>query len=136
MDLSQFDTSNKASAGAFLHLRDPNGEPLFDEDTGEAVGVTLIGADAPEYRKAVQDQMDERLERSQRSGRLNVGSAKQLENEQINLLALATKDFHHIQLHGERLEYSELNARRLYQLHFVREQAQQFINNRKNFLGN
>ena len=51
MDLSNLDVSKKAEDGAILELEHPvTGDPLIDEDSGEAVSIILLGTDSKTYR--------------------------------------------------------------------------------------
>lgn len=138
MDLGKLITTTVAEEGAFLHLRHPRtDEPLMDEETGEAVGLHLVGRDSADYRRVSKSQQNRRLERMQRTGSVET-SADEIEANEIEILVACTKSWKHIQI-GELLECTPLNARRLYKetgLRWIRDQVDAFIGKRANLLGN
>ena len=138
MDLKSLDTIAAADRGAPLHLRHPSTDtPLMDETTGEPVSITLLGADSADFRRAEHAQQEKRIAKAQRSGRMAPGAGKQIEEDYIELLALATKSWQHIILDGVRLECNRETAKTLYtRFPWIREQVSTFIGSRSNYLGN
>lgn len=138
MDLSSLDTSAQASKGATLELRDPMTDSVLrDEDSGEAVTLTLIGSDAKSYQQAAHKSLNRRLNKKiTKAGRLKL-SAEELEDDAFALLLISTTGWSHVIVDGNELQFSEINARMVYErFPWIREQADEFINDRMNFLGN
>lgn len=137
MDLRKLDTKESAAKGAILKLKGPDGSILKDEASGEPWTIELLGSDAEDYVKVQKRFSDKRL----RGGIQKVANAPlnsdELEAEGIELLVTATKGWENLILDGKPLEYNNANARKLYtDFPFVREQVQEFINDRTNYLGN
>lgn len=131
MDLSTLDVSEAASRGATMELRNPaTGETLYS-DGGEPVSITVLGSDSSEYRKRL---------RSAANGRINSRkkqTIEQLEQDGIGLLVAVTTGWRNIVVEGQNLEFSPEEARRLYEKYpWIREQVDEFVNERANFLTN
>jgi hypothetical protein len=128
MDILALDPSTLANEGAVLDLRDPTGAPMLKDD-GSPVTLTLLGADSDVYVKASQDLTNRAL---RNRGKQNVTAASLLA-DQINLLAKVTVGWDGIGLGEKETGFSEENAKRLYRIAFIREQAEAFIADRGNF---
>lgn len=133
MDLSKIDLASAAEQGATMQLKHPvNGQLLFDGegDHKKAITITLAGRDSERFQRAYRSIQNRRLGRRNKEKQ----TVEQFENETIELLARATLGWQHITLEGAPLEFSEQNARRLYErLPWVREQIDEFIEDRQNF---
>ncbi len=142
MNLSKFAQADKSNEGVEMVLKDPaTSADLKDEATGEPVTITLMGSDSSQYIALQRQISDARLRRASgmRSGLSKIiGSAEELEQDSIRLLTLATKGWKHVQLEeGKDLEFNPQNVTRIYtDFRWIREQAEQFIADRSNFLGN
>lgn len=137
MDLKQLDTTSKSDAGAIMALRHPvTGAPLFDEESKEEVTITLLGVDSKKYQQTQHASATERLNRSVgKGGRVKL-STEQIANDSITLLVKATLGWDHVQEGGEELDFSVANARHIYEAYpWIRDQAEMFIEDRANFLG-
>lgn len=133
---SSFDLGNMVpadeSVGEFLHLLHPGtGEPIYDE-TGEPVGINLLGKDSKEYRSSQRAISNRRLNRK---GNAAI-TAERIEAEANEVLAKCTKSWKGIVLNGESLECNFNNAKNLYAtVPWVKEQVDEFVAERANFLG-
>ena len=127
MDVFALNPAEAANAGAVLELRDPNGAPMLNGD--EPVTITLLGADSDTYVRASQALTDRAL---RNRGKQNVTAASLLA-DQINLLAKVTVGWSGLEKDGETYPFNEDNARALYRLPYIREQAEAFIADRGNF---
>lgn len=128
MDISAIDPVSLANEGAVLELRDVSGGALLQSD-GSPVTLTLLGADSDVYVKA-SNALTNRALRNR--GRQNITAESAL-TDQISLLAKATTGWSGIGIGEEITAFSEDNAKRLYRVAFIREQAQEFISDRGNF---
>lgn len=140
MDLASLDTVKKSSSGTFMPIKHPvTDEVVMDEATKKPVAICLRGLDSPEYAAAQFRMADRRISKAVKKGRVDANAmrAEDVYNEQLDLLLDCTVGWEGVQLDGVTLEYNRDNARKLYlRLPFLREQAQTFIENRANFLGN
>lgn len=135
MDLSNFDTTN--SGISVLHLRAPTGQLIIDEDSGDPVTISLLGSDSDVYQKLSRKQNARRLKHNiGRRGGLKV-SPEELEEDALEILVACTVSWDNVVFNGTRLECNPANIRKLYsELPFVREQVDEFVAERENFLGN
>lgn len=130
MDLSGFNTSKAASKPHFLQLSHPaTGELLANED-GKKIGIDLLGADSSEYQNARR-----RWQTSRMSKRNKNPTIAEIEAAAIEWLAAVTVKFHNIEFDGEKA--NEKAAADVYRDHaWIREQVEEFINDRANFFQN
>jgi len=133
IDLATLDTSATADKGAVMTLLHPvSRQPLRDGE-GREVTLILAGQDSEAFRKAQRAATNKRLSAK---GRTKL-TAEELEAEAIELLARCTLGWTGIAFDGRPLDHSAANAVRLYErLPWVREQADEFIADRANYLGN
>lgn len=138
MDLSKFDTSAKSEKGAILELRSPvDGEIIIDEQSSKPVSLTLLGPDSKRYLSVSHDATNRRLEKRLRSNRAKI-TAEEVEADQLELLVECTVGWNGIRVGADYWDFSKDNARKLYRmqgLSWIRQQAQEFIDERSNFLG-
>lgn len=137
MDLSTLDVASTGDKGQPLHLKHPGtGVGLIDEATGKPVEIVLLSADSTTFTRLSHQQQNERIKKMRGRGKIATTSQEVLEDS-IELLAAVTKSWSGIVLDGKPLECSPANAKALYtRLPWVREQADDFVNDRVNFLGN
>jgi len=126
IDLSAFDVSTGAEKGAKLFLRDKHGRQTEE-------WIELLGADSKDYQARAAQQNQARLDRiSQRVSRIN---ENEILTEQIERLAVATKDWSFKTRDGQKLEVNAKNAINIYiNSPLIREQAEFFVQNRANFM--
>lgn len=126
MDLSILDTRKAADAGAVLELVHPTTHKPLD------IFITLAGVDSQVWKDAQRRQSNNRLKK--KSFRL---SAEELEAEGVDMLAACTLDWENMILDGQELECSRENAARVYsRFSWLKEQVDEFIGDRANFLPN
>lgn len=141
-DLSKM---NAGKGGKVLYVEDANGDRVFDEvedsrtkeKVRKYVTITLLSKDSDQFRKVSTRVTNKRLEKSLRAGGRVRVRAEEIENDQLDLLVACTTGWDNVQLGSEVLEFNDLNVRRLYQeVPAIREQVDNFIGDRANFLGN
>lgn len=143
MDLSKFDMKEGADAGALLELLDLEGQPLFLDDTDDPehipvlrMGITLLSADSRTYRDIFHKNQNLRLNANQKRRKSRDLDVAEFEEEALEALIACTQIFHNVQLEGEALEATPINARKVYVRYpFIREQAEAFMQDRSEYLG-
>ena len=139
MDLSQLDTKKAADEGAFLQLRHPvTNELLVDkDDDNKPIGLTLLGSDSEAYRSSSLFRSNRRLKEAMKKGDKANLSVESIDNDKLDCLAACTIKFHQIAVDGKQRQCSADEAKKLYtRFTWIREQAEQFIDDRGNYLGN
>lgn len=129
--LPQFDTAAIADEGAVMTLyREDNGAVALDKD-GKPITITLLGSDSAVYRKAQNKNLNRRL--AKRNVKL---SAEELQAESIETLAACTVAWSgFFDKAGQPIACNAEAARALYtRFSAIREQADNFVNDRANFL--
>ena len=126
MDLTQFDVVSPANEGVWMNLEHPvTGEPLD-------VRIKLAGIDSDYYKKELRKQQNKKFKKGFRKL-----SAEELEADTIELLVACTLDWEGVELEGQALECNPENVRKIYKrFPWIREQVDNFINDRANFLKN
>lgn len=132
-DLNDF-SSLGSTEGQWCELRHPvTDAPLVNNVDGKIMRVKLIGMDSPTFAAKSREFMNRRIKRN----KLNLGSAEQLEAEKAETLAACTVGWENMVNQGKPWEYSPENALALYmdpKLKWLREQVDEFIGDRANFL--
>ncbi|MBM2293743.1 hypothetical protein JQX09_17580 [Sulfitobacter pseudonitzschiae] len=128
MDLNQLDMAEYAAAGAVLEVRHPATDEILMGDDKKPMTITLLGADSPAFKRAVQDIQAANQKRK------NVSPAEQ-ERNTVNALARATVGWSdNWTWDGQPFPYSPENCRRLYsERPWTRTQVDEFIADRANF---
>jgi hypothetical protein len=133
MDLA--DLKDVTNEGAEMVLKHPTtNEPIIDEETKQPWVIVLKGKDSPEWQRFAKSIADKRLSTMNTSEPMGL-TADGLEKVNVDQLCACTVAFKHIR-YGGPLEADEQGKRKLYALPWVREQANKFVNDRANFLGN
>ena len=128
LDLDVLDFAGSAKDGARLDLR----HPITNAPTG--AWLQLLGTDSDTYRAAQRAVQRDRLKQIARTRRVAV-SPEEMESEALQLLVVATIGMGGVVVKGQLLTYSADTVRDLYKRHhWIREQADEFINDRANFL--
>ncbi len=124
-DLATLDVAAGAERGAVLTLLHPvSREPL-------SVRIWLQGTDAPAYRAAVRQQIDQQIA----DGKADL-TAVEMEERHIQRLAAITLKWEHVKYRGKDLDCTTGNVERLYREQvWVREQVTRFTEDRSRFLG-
>lgn len=132
-DLGALDTVEACNKPAEVEIRHPV--------TGAGTGVyfSVLGKDSDTYRSRIRAYGDEML-RKQAFGKASAETVDTLERKDIDALIAATVgwrtgDSPVVALHGESLEFSPANARKVYEaLLPVRDQVREAINSLENFI--
>jgi hypothetical protein len=132
-DLSALDTIEACNKPAEIEIKHPV--------TGLPTGffVSVVGKDSTTYRTIVRSLADETL-RKQAMGKASAESLDKLEAKNIDALVAATVGWRTgdepvAVLNGEKLEFSAVNARKVYSAILpVREQVTDGLNDLGNFM--
>lgn len=128
LDLNALDFEASANAGSRLDLRHPT------NNTPTGAWLQLLGADSDLYRKTMRNAQRARLKQIAKTRRPEV-SPEEIEAEALALLVAATIGWGGFTVGEQPLEFSAEAARTLYTKHkWIREQAEEFVNDRANFL--
>ena len=125
MDLTNFNLAEKSEEGAELTLVSPAGEELDAK-------IVLVGKDSPKYRNAFKKIIERKSVKKQKKIDLDLA-----DRETVELVTACTISWQNIEEDGVVIEFNAENAKRIYTEHaWVREQADEFIGDRANFLAN
>lgn len=133
VDLAGFG-SNAKEEGEFMPIYNPGtGEPLMTDDGKAEIGIYLVGRDSKQYREAQRAITNRRLGRK---GGAQL-TAERLESEANEILAKCTVSWTKgIVFEGAELDFNYHNAKKLYDnLPWLKEQVDEFVSERSNFLG-
>lgn len=124
-DLEDLDVVSRAEEGAKCIIRDP----VTGEDT--PAYLLLAGSDSTIYRQAQHRVANARLNRKSRD-RISI---EDIEAEQISILVDCTLGWGGMVLKNAELPFDKKTVRNIYEkFPTVREQAEQFIADRSNYL--
>ena len=133
--LRSFDTITASESGATLELHDPEGNSFVDDD-GNPITITVKGSDSKLYTQAQHDSVSKRINKRMGKGSMKLKS-DEWEQDALDLLIKCTVGWSGIVLDSKALEFSEANVRLVYtQFPWIREQVDEFVQDRGNFLGN
>ncbi|MES1987461.1 MAG: hypothetical protein V4440_05420 [Pseudomonadota bacterium] len=132
MQLNKFDTTKKANAGAFLHLVAPNGAKLYEQDAdgkndlAKPVGLYLLGLDSKAFQESKHKRANER--------RGEKVTSEMVDEESLQAGADLAVGWLNLEVDGDS-EFSRANVLKIYQQYpWVREQVDNFVANRANFI--
>lgn len=126
IDLSELDTKAAANAGTSITLRHP-----FTNDDLD-ITINVLGRDSDAFNKIQSAQNKKRFERMQKNKKGTL--LDDLDESGIALLAACTTGWTNVQLNGSILDFSEDNARMVYErFPWIREQIDSAIGDRANF---
>lgn len=119
-----------AVSTATMTVRDPGtGEPC--QTDGTPVTITVHGVDSDQHRKAWRAMLDRRANAKTKKVR-----SADWEAETARLLAQITESWEGVVWDGKPLPCTEADAAMLYtRVPWLREQLDEFLNERGNFLG-
>lgn len=136
MDFSQFNTVQGSEEGKFLHLRDPKtGQHLVEGD--ENVGLLLRGIDSKNYRARLVQTSNKYLKSltSRRTGFEGDDiDAAAVEVDLLDRLVACFISASRVENRGAPVKTAEDFRNLLQDCPWVREQADAFVGDRKNFL--
>ncbi len=136
MDLESLDTVKQSDEGVEMHVEAPDGQKLYADDAEKKLPMMLLlrGGDSTEVRTYRHKLASKKLNVSIRKGELSV---EQTEDDNINLLAMCTTGCRNIIISGDEVEHSQESMKMLYRrFPWIKEQADVFIGDRLNYLGN
>lgn len=137
MDLENLDTTSLADQGADLELMTPSGKLIVDEATKKPWTIRLLGVDSRKYQELQHRSANKRIARRQRS-RKAVVTSEELDTDQLEILIDITINWSGISLNKAAgpLPFTKENVRMLYmRFPWIREQAEDFVQDRANYLG-
>lgn len=130
MNLAKLDTAAIANQGAKMEVRGPDGS-LLKTAGGAPVTITLLGADSDVAVRA-RNATTNRLLKNR--GRTQITAESALDDT-IALLAKCTVGWEGIGIDEDDTPFSQEAAAKLYErFPFIREQADEFVAERANFL--
>lgn len=119
----------KADKGATLDILHPE-----TEEPIEGMTITLLGQDSAVYRKLQLSKQQAILNRMARGRKAADLDAEKLAEDTIDDLVKLTVKWTGFEINGEALAATPENFRMVYsEWPWIREQAQEFVNNRANF---
>jgi hypothetical protein len=130
MNIFETDTKDLANQGATLELRDAQGKPLLWDNDTKPVTITLYGADSDVFTAASNALVNRGIRNRGKGIQVTAESAL---TDQIALLAKAVITWEGLQDGNGPFPFNEDNAKRLFRVAYLREQVEQFINDRGNF---
>lgn len=135
MDLSLLNPKKKANTGEPMHLIHPeSGLPMYhDDDINKPVRIFLMGRDSDFYQKVRHKNVNDSLIAKKRP---EPKTSEKIEQETIQLLADLTVGWENLTYDALGInEFSNKNAVAIYtELTWLKEQADEFVSNRKNFI--
>lgn len=134
MDLSTLsvDPDNQTAELEIVHPS--TFEPISDDD-GNVLTLTLYGPDSNAL-KAVQDEFQAKAFKDGVKRRKMSINPKQIKAQAMAYTVAAVADWKHISFEGKELECTPKNVRMVFEkLPWLKEQVDEFISERSNFLG-
>lgn len=137
LDLASISAKAACNKGFDLELR----HPVTDEPLG--VFISVVGRESDAFqnhvRKRANAKLRDQFAAQQRGRKDDAPTVESIESEAIDLLVACTTgwrtgDSPVIEWAGEKLEYSEANARRLYSETWIRSQVDEAIGDLGNFM--
>lgn len=130
MDLSTLTPADTVE----ITLRHPATGVELVNDKGEKLTVAIHGMDSTVFQTHQKSLINKRLQRQNRKATF---TAEQIEEESISTLAACVAGWKNIEFEGKPLEFNRANAKMLLgKLRWVREQLDEAIGDRANFLTN
>lgn len=108
-------------------------DPITGEPTD--IVITVMSMDSDDYKKVQLKLQNEQI----KFARKNRGktTAERIQQEALELLVAITVNWKGVEKAGENWPFSHENARELYtKLPFIKEQVDEFVGDRRNFIRN
>lgn len=129
-DLANFEADSEV--GESMTLYNPSTDsPVLDAE-GKEVAITLLGPDSKVFKSCQRAAQNRRLKKR----KVKI-TAEELDSESLEQIVSCTVGWSGIVVDGQALECNRENARALYtRFGWIREQADEFIGDRANFIKN
>jgi hypothetical protein len=129
MDISTL-ALNEVKPQTMILSHPVDGTSLYSDD-GEPISITIHSADSDKFRSVMRQFGNKRLnEKKNKKQRM-----EELEEVSARILAKVTVSWENIVEEGKEITCTEENAFRLYMDYsWIREQLDEFVNDRSNFL--
>ena len=139
MNLAKFQTKKAAEEGRFMQFHDPEDDSLIFDDAGAPMGLLLLGRDSEAFNKCVAKLNRARSEniRIKRGGKVE-GMDPAFEKEANLDLIVACVNGGHAVINGTAVNLKDPSVAKLFLIDFpcFLEQADEYITDRANYLGN
>lgn len=127
MDLNVLDTKKLANEGTWMRIVNI----ATNEDTD--IEILLAGVDSKYFRDAKREWENRRRDKLEKGAGLP--TADELEKARLATLVACTLDWRNLELEGKTLACNKVSAHYVYRnFEWVREQVDNFIADRRNFL--
>lgn len=135
MKLSKFRVTG-ADSGSEMDIRDPSTGKVWDE--GEKATLKLAGKDSKVYQQAAKKVSDKRLKSQGGMLKRMRVTTEELMEDALDLVAAATLGWTGLKDDNDAdIPFSPEAARKMYvDYPWLKEQAEEFIDDRFNFMGN
>jgi len=131
MDLTNIKLASADSEGVKMELYHPVEETSFDPP----VFLIVVGMDSDVYQKAQRDLRNKQFKKMQKRNRIRLDmTVEETEQNAIELLAKCILGWENVEWEGSPLPYNQDNAKKLLSINWVREQVDEFIGDRRNFI--
>jgi hypothetical protein len=128
MDLSTLTPADSVE----ITLRHPATGVDLTTEKGDPITISIHGMDSAVFQAHQKGLINKRLQRQTRKAAV---TAEQIEEESLGTLAACISGWKNIEFDGKSLEFSRSNAKLLLgKLRWVREQLDEAIGDRSNFL--
>lgn len=135
-DLKNLNVIEAADKGATMKVMHPT-EPraLFSEaEDGKKFNweIDVLGSDSDKFKQLSRKKAQKMISSQNKKKSIDLESA---ESENVDILARCTTGWRNIIIDGSEIEFSYESAKRLYREYpFIKEQVDEFIGDRDNFL--
>ena len=130
MDLNTLNLSEGADIGNTMEVKHPVTDEVLLDDNKKPVTITLLGSDSTVLRDAMKNRARKQL-RTKKSQSFDVDEAEKIGCE---MLATCTVGWSGISENGSSVQFSHEAATDLYlKYQWLRQQVDEFINDRENF---
>lgn len=135
MDLKQLEIDPKGQVTEFTPEHPTKGGPIEDEDG--MLTLILKGPDHEDVQEVDQKYQSKLLSNGiQNRNKNQAYTAKDLQNQLMEVAIAATEDWENMIFEGQHLECNDENKKFIYtRMPWLREQVTTFIRDRANFMG-
>jgi hypothetical protein len=133
MDFSNLKPTDDA---VFVQLNHPDdGEPMFDPESGTAIGAYVYSADTERFKKFEREAVDEGLSSAFKNRGKPKTSAAKIEKRSLEAIMACIDRFQGIEYEGKPLVDDRSAIKKfLTEYHWVRKQVDDAIGDQRNFI--